>query len=185
LVTYIRHTVIGRLENALLENAFYGVAKLLRDNQNVPAAIQSLIAFAPNDAAFRTAFKSAALPYRGIARYVLRELELLRRTTEELDVALPPRVHVEHIYPQKPQEGQHWQNHQAMLNRIGNLTLLSRRLNTGIKNAPYNEKYPAYRESEIFITNQLPDLPAWSADAIQNRQDEMAEAAGQIWRFPD
>ncbi len=164
LVAYVRHTVIGRLENTLLENAFYGVAKLLRDEHDVAGAIQTLIDFAPNDEAFLAAFRSAALSDRSVARYVLREVELSRRATEELDVALPPKVHVEHIYPQKPREGERWENHQAMLNRIGNLTLLSRRLNAAIKNAPYNEKRPAYQESEIVITNQLPELEAWSPD---------------------
>lgn len=184
LVAYVRHTVIGRLENALLENAFYGVAKSLHDQHDVTAAVQNLIGFAPNDDAFRNAFRSAILPYRGVARYVLREIELLRRATEELDVALPPRVHVEHIYPQKPPEGQRWQNHQAMINRIGNLSLLSRRLNTAIKNAPYDQKRPVYLQSEIVLTNQLPELEAWSPEAIQNRQDGMADDAFHIWPFP-
>ena len=52
LVAYVRHTVMGRLENVLLENAFYGVAKLLRDEYDVAGAIQTLIDFAPNDDAF-------------------------------------------------------------------------------------------------------------------------------------
>ncbi len=185
LVAYVRHTAIGRLENTLLENHFFALAKTLWDAHDINPVVEALMAFAPNDEAFVAAFRTARLADRGTARYILRELELFRRHTEELEVAPPSRVHVEHIYPQKPAEGQRWPNHHAFINRIGNLTLLSRRLNTGIKNAPYAQKRPSYVDSQLLITNQLPDIELWSPDAIEQRQAALAEDALQIWQFPN
>jgi len=185
LVTYVRHTVIGRLENARLETVFYGMAKSLRENGNIANAIHELKGFAPNDAAFAAAFASASLSDRTVARYILRELERKQRTTEELDVALPPKVHVEHVYPRSPRPDERWENHAAIVNRIGNLTLLSRRLNTAIKNAPFPEKRPRLEESEIHITSSLAEFADWSLQRIEQRQDQFAANAAEIWSLPE
>ncbi len=79
----------------------------------------------------------------------------MTRTTEELEVSSPSRVHVEHIYPQNPREGERLDNHNQLINRIGNLTLLSSRLNMAIRNGNFGEKKPAYAQSEILITKAL------------------------------
>jgi len=142
LVTYVRHSLIGERENSRLENVVYSVAQEIRGNGDLNAAVQTLRAFAPDDATFEQAFRTVSLPKRAGARYVLRLLELDSRATEELDVAPPTRVHVEHIYPQTPMPGERWEKHAEYLNRLGNLTLLSRRLNTALKNAPYDQKRP-------------------------------------------
>ena len=70
----------------------------------------------------------------------MKRLELAKRGTEELDNASPERVHVEHIYPQKPKEDEKLANHAQIINRVGNLTLLSARLNQKIKNGSFDEK---------------------------------------------
>ena len=177
--------MIGRLETTALEARFFTIAARLRVDQDVGAAIASLREFAPGDDAFVIAFRTTAVPERSVARYILRELEHARRTTEELNVALPPRVHVEHIYPHTPRAGEKWENHSAYINRLGNLTLLSRRLNTAIKNAPFAEKKPRYAESEILLTTSLAEREEWTPDAITERQNELAESAIQIWRWPE
>ena len=54
-------------------------------------------------------------------------------TTAEVTVAGADRVHVEHIYPQSPLEGNRWEEHDRYVGRLGNLTLLDKRLNEQIK----------------------------------------------------
>jgi hypothetical protein len=146
VVAYIRHNVVARLESSLLEGAVFGLARTLRENGDTSAAVQTLRDVAPNDATFVEAFRTATISNRAAARYVLRTIELTRRKTEELEVALPPKVHVEHIYPQTPPEAQRWPEHSRVLNRLGNLTLLSRRLNAAIRNGLFNAKRAAYAE---------------------------------------
>ncbi len=185
LVAFVRHNVIGGLESTQLEQVVYSIARDLRANQDFPAAIHQLIQFAPGDNAFRNAFASASLPRRATARYILRELELNLRATEELDVAPPSRVHVEHIYPQNPQPGGKWANHSAAINRIGNLTLLSRRLNAAGQNADFNTKRGFYDESELLLTRQLLPLAAWDFGTLEQRQVQLSNLALGIWEFPD
>jgi uncharacterized protein with ParB-like and HNH nuclease domain len=186
VITYVRHSIIGRLENSLLENIIYDLAKSLRINADANAAVQTLRDFAPGDDAFTNAFQRAVVPDRSAARYILREIEASKRTTEELEVALPPKVHVEHIYPQTPRQGQKWDEHSFILNRIGNLTLLSRRLNTAVKNAPFAEKKLFYQQSELIITKELDlNFDDWSPDNINQRQIALSRMAKSIWAFPE
>ena len=74
-------------------------------------------------------FRNASIPSTKVARPILRRIEISKMTTEELNVANPKRVHVEHIYPQKPKAGEKWDGHNKVINRIGNLSLLSARIN--------------------------------------------------------
>jgi uncharacterized protein with ParB-like and HNH nuclease domain len=185
VVAYVRHSVIGRLENSLVEDEVFKLAKSLRANHDVDAAIAALREFAPNDEYFVGAFRNVVIADTGIARYILREIELSKRTTEELELALPPRIHVEHIYPQTPRPGERWPEHSSVLNRLGNLTLLSRRLNTTIKNSPYHEKQPYYLQSELFIAQEAAKYESWSPARINERQNELADIATLVWAFPD
>lgn len=185
LTAYVRHAVIGRLENAVLETESYTTAKDIFGGAPVNEIIERLKAFSPDDDSFRHSFARASLPRSASARYILTELELDLRTTEELDVAPPSRVHVEHIYPRTPQNGHRLANHSAVLNRIGNLTLLSRRLNTVIKNAPFEEKKPHYEASELLLTQALTDKDEWTPAIIDERQQALSERAAGIWNFPD
>ena len=184
VVAYVRHNVVARLESSLLEDAVFGLARTLRENGDTNAALQTLRDTVPNDATFVEAFRTAAISNRAAARYVLRTIELTRRRTEELEVALPPKVHVEHIYPQTPPEAQRWPEHSRVLNRLGNLTLLSRRLNAAIRNGVFDAKRAAYVQSELLITQELQNFDQWSPTTIDQRQTALAEHAAQIWPFP-
>ncbi len=185
VITYVRHNVIGRLENSVLENVVFELAKALRTQPDAGEATEKLRDFAPSDHAFVAAFQTAVVTDRSVARYILREIEGSRRTTEELEVALPPRVHVEHIYPQTPRPGERWIEHSSVVNRLGNLTLLSRKLNTTIKNASFPEKKPYYAQSELYITRDLTQFDDWSPNKITERQDALSRNVAAIWRFPD
>lgn len=183
-VAFVRHNVVGGLENSQLESVVYGLAKGLRQNGDYTRAIQALVEIAPDDTRFATSFATASVPRIASARYILKELEYHLRGTEELDVASSNRVHVEHIYPQTPLPGERWSNHAAFINRLGNLTLLSRKLNVTAKNADFATKKPYYEQSEIVLTQKLLPNQDWSAEKIDERQVEMSRIAGDIWTFP-
>lgn len=184
VVTFVRHNAIGGLETSQLETHVYTAAKDLRENKDFESAIIGLRDFAPDDERFKEAFGRVSITRRATARYILKELEQAARKTEELDVAPPNRVHVEHIYPQTPVAGMKWANHTSIINRLGNLTLLSRRLNTAIRNGVFADKKPAYAESELKITNGLCKLDDWNSARIEERQMELSESSPQLWAFP-
>src|SRR5450432_2789237 len=74
----------------------------------------------------------------GVARYLLELFDQAIATTAEIDVAGAHRVHVEHIYPQNPKTEDKWEQHAAYVQRLGNLTLLDKRLNVQIKNGRFS-----------------------------------------------
>ncbi len=187
LVTFVRHSLICQRENSRLENVAYSLARDIRKGDiDLAASTERLRVFTPDNDTFRQSFRTVSLPRRASARYVLRMLEMAMRTTEELDVAPPPRVHVEHIYPQTPQEGHRWDRHSEFLNRLGNLTLLSRRLNTTIRNSPFDIKRPYYERSELLITKALAaSSGGWNEDLVIARQEQLATQAVTIWYFPE
>jgi hypothetical protein len=183
IVLYIRYSLVGRQENSPLETLSYNLARDLRNSCNYANIIERIIAFSPNSDTFQRQFSEVSISRKDSARYILRELEMNKRTTEELQVAPPPRVHIEHIYPQTPQDGQKWSNHTSYINRLGNLTLLDRRLNTSIRNGLFDAKRPSFQQSEILITNSLGELATWDQAAVNARQTGFAEIAPTIWSF--
>lgn len=93
-------------------------------------------------------------------------------------------MHVEHIYPQTP-DGPKWTNHAQVINRLGNLTLLGKRLNTSIKNADFaTKKKDGYGGSDILMTKELLSLDTWDAAAIDERKRELSGWVFDIWEFP-
>lgn len=127
----------------------------------------------------------ARIRRQATARYVLRELEHCKRETQELQVTeSPKKVHVEHIYPQTPRGDQRLPNHDAIVVRLGNLTLLARPLNQSIGNAPFVEKKGVYQQSDLLLTKELTQYEEWNAETIAERQERMSELASQIWSLP-
>ncbi len=163
----------------------YSIAKSIRSGEYTDEQLLTDISsFSPDNNAFKSAFETAVVSRRATASYLLRRIEKAKRTTEELDVAAPQRVHVEHIYPQSPKEEQRLAQHGVVINRLGNLTLLSARLNTAIKNSAYPEKKPFYKQSELLITTSIANsYNDWSVNTIDQRQIELSEMALDIWKF--
>jgi tetratricopeptide (TPR) repeat protein len=165
IVFYVRHVLIGKLENSRLETVVYGVAKQLREDGDYDSAIAAIQQASPSDDRFYDEFKTATVSRQGSARYLLRELEHAKRATGEVAVELPDRVHLEHIYPRTP-EAARWANHAAVIDRLGNLTLLSSRMNQSIRNAPFAQKRQSYSQSDILLTSELAQLQEWSMHSV-------------------
>lgn len=183
IVTYVRHTLICKKENSQIENLMFSIAKKIRSELSEDL-INEIMIFAPSDEQFKSDFAGVSIPRRDSARYILREIEQYLRTTEELDVAAPERVHVEHIYPQTPSPENRWVQHEGVINRLGNLTLLSAKLNNTIKNGTFLMKQPYYVKSELLLINEIAaKFTAWSINAIDTRQKHLARNAVEIWKY--
>ena len=167
-----------------MESTVYEVAAKLRKTKDFDAAVSALADLAPDPADFVARFQRASVSRIATARYLLREIEHAKRRTQEVAVEGTDRVHVEHIYPQTP-DGPKWPNHAQVINRLGNLTLLGKRLNTSIKNADFaTKKKDGYAGSDILMTKELLSLDTWDAAAIDERQRELSGWVFEIWKFP-
>jgi len=126
---------------------------------------------------------------RDIVKYILNEINTLGQTGEhQIDF---DNVNIEHILPQKPSKK--WdltkKEIKDYVNKIGNLTLVSKKFNSKVGNKIIPEKIDAYAESEIAMTQslveRLKDLGlTWGEDQIYQRQQEFADLAyNQVWTF--
>lgn len=179
---YVRHNVIGSLENSRLETEAYSLAKDLRDKRDFAAASARIKVFAPSDTEFEQSFSTAQVSRQASARYVLKELELQKRRTRELTVETPAKVHVEHVYPRAP-DAPKWPNHNNIINRLGNLTLLAAPINMSIKNKNFAAKKPELAKSDLVLTQEIAGRDQWSIDEINARQADLAKTALAIWRL--
>ncbi len=181
---FVRYNVIGGGETTVMEAAVYEIAATLRKTRDFDLAVTTLTNFAPDAKDFVGRFERASVSRIATARYILREIEHAMRRTQEVAVEGTDRVHVEHIYPQTP-DGAKWPNHAQIVNRIGNLTLLGKRLNTSIKNADFATKQAnGYAGSDIVMTRQLLELAGWDSAAIDLRQRELGKWVQGVWTFP-
>lgn len=181
---FVRYNVIGGRETTVMESTVYEVAANLRMTKDFDAAVATLTDLAPDAEDFVTRFERARVSRIATARYLLREVEHAKRLTQEVAVEGTDRVHVEHIYPQTP-DGPKWQNHAQVIDRLGNLTLLGKRLNTSIKNAAFaTKKKEGYAGSDILMTKELLPLDTWDETAINKRQRELSNWVFEIWKLP-
>jgi uncharacterized protein DUF262/uncharacterized protein DUF1524 len=182
VATFVRHSVIGGLEMSKLENIAFEIARQSRVDKAFAPSVSKLTAFAPTDEQFTTKFKTARVGRRSSARYVLQEMEHAIRKTKELAVEGTDRVHVEHIYPQTPADPDKWKDHDLWIDRLGNLTLLAKRINEKIKNATFSAKKPEYEKSDLEVTKQLLKYADWNTANVNERQEWMAAFAKDIWK---
>jgi hypothetical protein len=180
----IRHNIVCNLDRAKLESLVYATAKKVSDGCGYETALADLQMMSPDEDLFRNNFEKLTFTRAdtSIARYLLRVLDSALGKTSEVSVAGPEHVHVEHIYPQSPTSGHNWQEHDRYVNRLGNLTLLDRRLNEQIKNALFAaKKEQAYKDSRLEITKALLSYVDWDPESIEKRQLSLRESAETIW----
>jgi hypothetical protein len=182
VAVFVRHTLIGGLAGSDFESLAFELAFELRKGKDFDKAKKRLRGFAPSDATFRKAFGTASVARVRSARYLLTAIEHHYRGTGEVRVEDPDMVHVEHVYPQRPGKTRRWQKHDLLVNRLGNLTLLSKRFNQSIRNGPFGaKKEKAYKGSDIKITQKLLGYSKWTEGEINDRQKWLADAAVKVW----
>lgn len=69
---------------------------------------------------------------------------------------------------------------------IGNLTIITGRLNSTIKNKPWSEKKSLLKDSTLYVNRNLIDSAPnhWDEEAIKHRSANMAELTTEIWKGP-
>ena len=75
-----------------------------------------------------------------------------------------------------------------LLHSLGNLTLLTQPLNSGVSNGPFREKRPEVTKQSLLILNsyfqRFSDNDTWDEDKILERGKLLAEMAIKVWPFP-
>jgi len=181
----IRFQIVGGVGGGLLEKYYADTAKSVSDSKisTVKDLIETFTAV-PTDSAFQTAFSVSTISKAKLARFYLRSLEDSFGTekTSSLDTT---KVNLEHVLPQTLTE--YWskkftaEEHKAHINRLGNLTLMSSKINSSFENQNFEDKKTEYEKSEFEITKEISRYDSWDKEDIDKRQNFLAELAVKIW----
>jgi len=132
-------------------------------------------------------------------RMILESLELKKRTGLTEKVEIIEKLQVEHLMPVN------WKTHwpldpglseaeriqrtierDEIVHRIGNLTLLTGRLNPSVKNGPWTKKQPAIlKHSALTLNRELGEHAEWNEEEIRRRGDRLLKVAKEIWPHPE
>ena len=129
---------------------------------------------------------------------VLRALEMQLRTSMTEDLGKAPLTR-EHIMPES--WGRHWplpdgtndvneatEARNKTIKEIGNLTLVTGKLNPALSNSPWAQKKESLKQHTALRLNWelLSDAPEeWNEDAIHARSVQIATMVAEIWPFGD
>jgi hypothetical protein len=137
---------------------------------------------------------------RGRLRMVLEAIEDYKRGWKGENVGLGgervPRgsFHIEHIMPRSWQAnwpldpGESEQDREQLIHVLGNLTLLTGKLNSKVSNSAWSSKADALKQHDVLKLNV--DLlsaaeTGWTDDGIRSRTDGLIAAVLDIWRVPE
>lgn len=163
----------------------------------------------PSDDAFREAWRTRHV-YQMLNNpkvvHILKRLNDTYLGAKMETISIEDALTVEHILPQ--QWGDHWplqdgtkmmnshelwnadtadpravatRKRNAVLQTIGNLTILKQSLNSDASNCAWVVKKRKFRHSLLPINQQLHDVDAWDEAAIEKRSDDLFQRAVKLW----
>ncbi|MEA5139935.1 DUF262 domain-containing protein [Arcicella rigui] len=183
-----RYNIIGGLNPNAQEEVYNSIA--LKINANKQFSVQDFQPIYISDINFENdfstkEFKNTSRNHK-IIKYILSKIEAYKYQNEispESDLYT-----IEHILPESADES--WGMSQESINRsvyrIGNLTLLEKKLNKGADVLRYSDKVNFFNKSNSRITNSLSEnYESWSEEKISARQRDLAKDAKSIWRIQE
>ncbi len=177
-----------------IENIFSAAGHFIRQNPGATALqvfSQYFETLYPNDETFTECFATFRKKEAPLARYILANLnDKMGGNIIVNTLSNPDACTVEHILPQNHTEA--WGNTpngfadgtETYIWRLGNLTLLPKELNNELGNADFSTKVAGYRDHCLKVSEDVCNSPEWTAQAIDQRQRNMAEIAKTIWYYP-
>ena len=192
-VFVFRNAAIAGMTANKTEVRFAAIAKKIYDGYLITAdqIIQDIRSEMIDDEDFKARFETIATNNKERIRYIFRKIHEYLSPNDELNINNMD-VHIEHIMPQTITENEwpnvadsdeHKEEHKKYLWRLGNLCLLSRKLNQSIsKKCFFYKKDNAYKDSKIEPNEKLMEYTEWSFDTIDSRQKDLAEIALKIWK---
>ncbi len=181
-----------------LEDIFVALTKL--PNENIVAETKQIfVDNMPSDEEFEAHLEKHVFKgqLEARAKYILEYLGYATLSPTEMVVKSHRAVELEHIMPQTidtkkaKQEFGDWVSylgedvalHGEYLTKLGNLTMLGKKLNIVASNNPFEAKKVEYEKSEITMTRELVKYKAWGLKLIDARTKVLAKQATELWRL--
>ena len=188
-VISFRYNIIGGLNPNAQEDVYNTVALKISSNKRFEVADFQTIYVSDlnfeNDFSTKE-FKNTTRNHK-IVKYILSKIEVYQHKNEidpESDLFT-----IEHILPENADDT--WGNFtfeeiNRSVYRMGNLTLLERKLNREAGQKGYVEKKVLFAQSNSELTKTLPDnFNTWNEDKLAARQRELAKHAKAIWKIQE
>lgn len=192
VVISMRFNVICGYSTAEQERTYNAAAERIAKGEfaNLGAVLAAMQGIYPNDPAFRAAFAEKAIRTtqsrnNRVVRYILCALEKHLSTQDYSFTS--DSFNIEHVLPQNPETG--WEAFsdeevEALVYRLGNMTLMQAGANKDLGNSPYPAKRGTFEQSGFAITRKLAeDHAEWTPERIAAHQNWMAAQATAIWRI--
>ena len=184
----VRFQIVGGVGGGTLERIYSETAKSVSDGKIVTAGdIVKAFTTLPVDSAFEQAFAVTSISKQSLARYYLTRLEdgIVPADEERVPSKDTGRVNLEHVLPISVNECwlRTWapDDARAFYRRLGNLALMSAKVNSSIGNDSFEEKRLAYKKSSFHFTKMIGEVERWNKESIENRQKIMAKTAAKVW----
>lgn len=188
-VISFRYNVIGGLNPNAQEDIYNIVALKISTNKQFDVSDFQPIYISDlnfeNDFSTKE-FKNTTRNHK-IVKYILAKIEVYKHQNEidpESDLFT-----IEHILPENADDtwGEFtFEEINRSVYRIGNLTLLEKKLNREADQKPYSEKIKLFLQSNSELTKQLPDnFNTWNEDKLAARQRDLAKQAKAIWKIQE
>ena len=181
----VRAQVAGSLGGGTADDVFGAIAAEISAGtaKNQTAVRELMDRLIPNDEEFKEAFIAYGDVSISRAKYLLAMLDKAddeRNGRPERPLEWHARsVTIEHILPLSKARSS--ASDSAVVEKIGNLALLEKRLNKDLGSADFAVKRVAYRESSFGLTAHLATKRTWSRRSISQRTKELAELACFAW----
>jgi hypothetical protein len=192
MVISLRYNVIGAYSTAEQERTYNAVAERVAkdDLDGLGQTLQTMRSIYVEDKAFRAAFADKAIRITDarnnrVVPFILCALE--RHLSGQDYSFTSDAFNIEHVLPQNAPDG--WggfsnEEADALIYRLGNMTLMQSGANRDAGNQGYAMKRNAYQQSGFAITCRIAEEnEQWSPERIAVRQAWMADQATSIWRI--
>lgn len=183
----LRYNIIGGLNPNVQEDIYNTVALKIESQKKFAAS--DFLSIYVQDNSFENDFSSKEFKNttrnHKIVKYLLSKIEIYEHNNEiDIDSDL---FTIEHILPENADEA--WGDFSSdEINRsrfrIGNLTLLEKKLNREAAQKSYSEKCKIFEKSHSKLTNLIPTkFGNWNEEKIAKRQRDLAKHAKAIWKI--
>jgi hypothetical protein len=152
----------------------------------------------PTDDEFKRSWTALAFYKRikrDVARMILEGIDAGFFTDKTEQLQIKAKLTIEHLMPQEWEK--HWplpvtDSHEEAVRRrnerlhtVGNLTLLTKKLNPAVSNGAWKEKrVEILKHSAVNMNRQFQNVESWDECQITERTVAMFDVARKIWPYP-
>ncbi|MFT0715314.1 DUF262 domain-containing protein [Flagellimonas lutimaris] len=189
-VISFRYTTISGLKTNVLEQVYSRAANnvIKGKSKNAAEVFKDVSSLYVNDENFTANFTMKSIKTtskKRLVRYIIYALE--NKASEGGDINFEEdNGTIEHILPENPTD--EWNKkfvkdtQLEFIYRLGNYTILERKLNKECENKLIEDKKIIYKKSKYHLTNMF-DSDDWTPNKLKYRQGKLAKIAKQIWRL--